>query len=32
VRRLEQLIGCPIVLVSVGPRRDETIQLKNPFA
>jgi adenylosuccinate synthase len=32
VRRLEELIECPIVLVSVGPRRDETIQLKNPFA
>lgn len=31
VARLEQLIGCPIVLVSVGPRRDQTIQLKNPF-
>jgi adenylosuccinate synthase len=32
VRRLEQLVGCPIVLVSVGPRRDQTISLKNPFA
>ncbi len=32
VKRLEELSGCPIVLVSVGPRRDETIQLKNPFA
>ncbi|HEY6871906.1 MAG TPA: adenylosuccinate synthase [Geobacteraceae bacterium] len=32
VRRLEELIGCPIVLVSVGPRRDETIMLRNPFA
>jgi adenylosuccinate synthase len=32
VRRLEQLVGCPIVLVSVGPRRDQTITLKNPFA
>ena len=31
VKRLEKLIGCPIVLVSVGPRRDETIMLKNPF-
>ncbi|HEY6837686.1 MAG TPA: adenylosuccinate synthetase, partial [Geobacteraceae bacterium] len=31
VRRLEELVGCPIVLVSVGPRRDETIMLKNPF-
>ena len=32
VRRLEELIACPIVIVSVGPRRDETIVLKNPFA
>jgi adenylosuccinate synthase len=32
VRRLEQLIGCPIVMVSVGARRDQTIMLKNPFA
>lgn len=31
VRRLEELSGCPIVLVSVGPRRDQTIMLKNPF-
>jgi adenylosuccinate synthase len=32
VKRLEELIGCPIVMVSVGPRRDETIILSNPFA
>jgi adenylosuccinate synthase len=32
VRRLEVLTGCPIVLVSVGARRDQTIMLKNPFA
>ena len=32
VRRLEELTGCPIVLVSVGARRDQTIMLKNPFA
>jgi len=31
VRRLEELAGCPIVLVSVGPRRDQTITLRNPF-
>jgi adenylosuccinate synthase len=31
VKRLEELVGCPIVLVSVGPRRDQTIILKNPF-
>lgn len=32
VRRLEELAGCQIVLVSVGPRRDQTITLRNPFA
>lgn len=32
VRRLEELSGCPIVLVSIGPRRDQTIILRNPFA
>jgi adenylosuccinate synthase len=32
VRRLEELAGCPIVMVSVGPRRDQTIILRNPFA
>ncbi len=31
VRRLEELAGCPIVMVSVGPRRDQTISLRNPF-
>jgi adenylosuccinate synthase len=32
VRRLEELAGCQIVIVSVGPRRDQTIVLRNPFA
>jgi adenylosuccinate synthase len=32
VRRLEELAGCPIVMVSIGPRRDQTIVLRNPFA
>jgi len=31
VKRLEQLAGCQIVMVSVGPRRDETIIIRNPF-
>ncbi len=31
VTRIEELSGAPIVLVSVGPRRDETIMLRNPF-
>jgi adenylosuccinate synthase len=30
--RLEQLAGCPIVLISVGPRRDQSIQRANPFS
>ena len=29
--KLEELAGCPIALVSVGPRRDQTIQVSNPF-
>ena len=32
VHRLEELAGCPIAMVSVGPRRDQTITLRNPFA
>jgi adenylosuccinate synthase len=32
VHRLEELAGCPIVMVSIGPRRDQTITLRNPFA
>ena len=31
VARVEALSGAPVVLVSVGPRRDETIVLRNPF-
>ena len=31
VARVEVLSGAPVVLVSVGPRRDETIVLRNPF-
>jgi adenylosuccinate synthase len=29
---MEEEAGCPIVLVSVGSRRDETIMLRDPFA
>jgi adenylosuccinate synthase len=32
VKRLEELAGCPIVMVSVGPRRDQTISIRNPFS
>jgi len=31
IERVEELSGAPVVLVSVGPRRDETIVLRNPF-
>ncbi|APG28011.1 adenylosuccinate synthase [Syntrophotalea acetylenivorans] len=31
LKKLEEVSGCPIILVSVGPRRDQTIQLSNPF-
>ena len=29
--RVEDLLGIPMVLVSVGPNRAETIVLRNPF-
>ncbi|MDY0190874.1 MAG: adenylosuccinate synthase [Desulfuromonas sp.] len=29
--KLEEITGCPVALVSVGPRRDQTVQLRNPF-
>ncbi len=32
VRRLEEIVQTEIVLVSVGPGREQTILLKNPFA
>lgn len=31
LRRVETLVGVPVSLVSVGPRRQETIVLENPF-
>ncbi|WP_303722712.1 adenylosuccinate synthase [Malonomonas rubra] len=31
VYKIEAWIDCPVVLVSVGPRRDQTIQRINPF-
>jgi len=31
LRRLEQLVGAPIAIISTGPDRVETIVLKNPF-
>jgi len=31
IRRLEEILETDVVLVSVGPDRDQTIMLKNPF-
>ena len=31
VRRIEAVVGSEIILVSVGPGREQTILLKNPF-
>ena len=32
LQRLEALVGAPVVLISTGPDRDETIVLAHPFA
>ncbi len=32
VRRIEELIECPIALISTSPEREDTILVKNPFA
>ena len=32
VRRVEELIKTPVVMISVGPNRSETIVLQDPFA
>ncbi len=32
LRRIEELVGIPIQIVSVGPAREETIVLNNPFS
>jgi len=32
LKRLEVLTGVPVMAVSVGPDREETILLRNPFA
>ena len=31
IRRIEELVGVPAVIISTGPDRDSTIILKNPF-
>ena len=32
LKRLEQVVGVPVDIISTGPERDETIILKNPYA
>jgi len=31
LRRLEELVGCPVAIISTGPDREETIVLRHPF-
>jgi adenylosuccinate synthase len=31
VRRIEELVGCPVALVSTSPEREDTILVQNPF-
>jgi len=31
IRRIEEVVGCPIDIISTGPDRDETIVLRHPF-
>ena len=30
--RIEELIGCPVALVSTSPEREDTILVRDPFA
>jgi adenylosuccinate synthase len=32
IRRVEELIECPVALVSTSPQRDDTILVTDPFA
>ena len=31
IRRVEELIHCPVALVSTSPERDDTILVRDPF-
>ena len=31
VKRIEELIGCPVTLLSTSPERDDTILMRDPF-
>jgi adenylosuccinate synthase len=32
VRRIEELIGCPVAILSTSPKREDTILVRDPFA
>ena len=32
IRRVEELIRCPVALVSTSPEREDTILVRDPFA
>jgi adenylosuccinate synthase len=32
IRRVEELIDCPVALVSTSPEREDTILVRDPFA
>jgi adenylosuccinate synthase len=32
VRRIEELIGCPVAMLSTSPEREDTILVTDPFA
>jgi adenylosuccinate synthase len=32
IKRVEELIECPVALVSTSPQRDDTILVTDPFA
>ncbi len=32
IRRIEELIHCPVALVSTSPEREDTILVRDPFA
>ncbi len=32
IRRIEELIGVPVALLSTSPERDDTILVKDPFS
>jgi adenylosuccinate synthase len=31
VRRIEELVGCPVAMLSTSPEREDTILVQNPF-